>query len=475
MSTMTTEEVEISVLPHMLRSYQNQSLQWSTVLGELCDNSFDAGATQIDISFGPGARLQVKDNGNGCDDVLGMISIGHHMKQATTRSGRYGIGLKESACWMWGELLIQTTHNGVTYGARVDWETLANKDRFLVPSPTTSAANPGDPKGTLLTFRNITRSVGSYERLIDDIGYRFAPALWAGARIFVDHPSPKKRQHRACKAWEPPANMEGVVDCRFEIGGKGVHLRAGFIPTGTTCFKVGFTYCLGHRVIEDACGLGAGGLSYARVCGVVTLADEWGVSKNKTDITDEDRDALADAVFARCKHLLERSASESDDIYNTEFNQDISARLQAIFSTRKRKEKRESPKNKSGAVEPKNSGRKRRTARKTQDGDGIEADVDLGKLTCQWLPMEDGELGDVDWHSNTIKLNKDHKWLAHLRANRNREAVVSECMWIVGHSLRDRSNKKTGDFGFTDGEKIPQWVARILSAQLATDEALSLA
>ena len=60
--------MNIGPTPEILKALkQNGGMPWLVVLGELIHNSFDAGAKQVVVTVGPGKRIVVADDGNGCN------------------------------------------------------------------------------------------------------------------------------------------------------------------------------------------------------------------------------------------------------------------------------------------------------------------------------------------------------------------------------------------------------------------------
>ena len=54
----------------MIESMRKQNLQWRTILTELIDNAFDAGANRVAISFS-NDQLEVWDDGAGRGGIAG--------------------------------------------------------------------------------------------------------------------------------------------------------------------------------------------------------------------------------------------------------------------------------------------------------------------------------------------------------------------------------------------------------------------
>ncbi len=113
--------MNIQPKPAMLDSKRNANMGWPIALSELIDNAFDAGATNVSIRFGPGKRVSVTDNGCGCDSPESMLTLGDHYRRKSTRLGRYGVGAKDAALWLWGKWVIKTTVADTCLKFSIDW------------------------------------------------------------------------------------------------------------------------------------------------------------------------------------------------------------------------------------------------------------------------------------------------------------------------------------------------------------------
>lgn len=451
------------ISPEILESIHAQPMQWMTALGELCDNSFDAGAGRIAICFEPKKGLTVTDDGAGCDNIEKMLTLGDHYHQSTTKLGRWGVGLKEAACWLWGELQIETVFKGTRHKACIDWGKLSKQDHWIVPDPISSDAKDG--QGTSLRFRNTVKSPPSDpKRICEELGYIFAPALKSGRQIAVKY---KKRKPILCTAWELP-DFEETVQERFEINGKRVHLKAGIVAMGATNPRKGFSFIHAHRIICNS-GLGSNGLSVSRICGIVELDTSWTLGKNKTEIVDTDQEELEGEIFKRCERLLLSAASQAEILRNSALEEEVSGALRTMLQEQSRREKREKGTGGTGAVSPKGSGRRRRKARQTQPGEGIDSRCNVGQMRMEW-EAGGSTIGRVDLPGNCVYLNESHARLSRHRLDGNTGAIVDHCMNLLAYEVFERGQRDRFPFS-RDHETFVDALSHVLNGQQLTDDA----
>lgn len=430
--------------PALLESYRAQPHSWNIICGELIDNSFDASATGVEIHFGGNKSLDVIDDGNGCSDISKMLTLGAHFRQSTTRLGRFGVGLKEAAACLWGTLTIETTHKGLTRTAMVDWSALSKKSDWMIPDPV--ARQSTGKRGTTLKFRNIARNYpSSYEKLAEELGYTFMPALQSGRQVKISF---KKRQPILCKPYQLPP-LQNVVATEIEVDGKRVSIHAGIVEIGHVNRRPGFAFVYGHRVIMNS-SLGSNGFSTARVSGIIELKSGWTLSKNKTSLIDND-EALADAIYYELKDMLALAQNQAitltGEAFTKELNERFHVALGALVKSQNKKERRDkpSPENKQeGTVEKKDSGRKR-TPRKTQPGSRLANEAESfargGKI--DWRPFDNDTFGEVDLAGSVIWLNENNKTLLAYRSSDNKDAVLNVAMGVFvaevfHHEQRDK-------------------------------------
>ena len=461
-----------NIPPSILRSLNAQPMQWKVALGEACDNSFDSGANWLRIAFHGDKQVEIADDGGGCNNIEAMLTIGSHYKQANTKLGRFGVGLKELACWLWGELVIQTINGGVMRKAAIDWERLARAPDWNVPDPTEKPVGDRQERGTKLLFRKTVRNrPGDMTVLADELGYLFAPALWNGKQIAIE--SGKKKLTVA--AWKLPEFDGDIVRDDFSVNGKRVELTAGVVATDHTNLRKGFTFIHEFRVLLNS-ALGSGGKSVSRVCGTVVLGPEWKLGKNKDAIQDSDDQmkALEQAIYLRCQAVLTRGERQSTMLRNSAFEGAVTTALRGLFSAvvddnADRKAKRSSPESETGTVKPASTGRRHRSARNQQAGQTFNGRANLAGIRFEWESRQDGMIGRADIPGNVVYLNDNHNRLIHHRERDNVDAIADLCCVILSEEvIRNRESSKLPIVrDFTD---ITSAISEVLRRQQETDE-----
>lgn len=455
-----------NITPALLNAIHAKKLVWHEALGELCDNSLDAGATRVEIRFEKKKTLIVRDDGSGCRDIERMLTLGDHFKHSTTQLGRYGVGLKEAACWLWGELKIDTHFNGVRRTARVNWPHLAKQTNWELPDP---VERPTDLHGTTLVFRNYTRTAPDYAALAGEIGYRFTPAIQSGKQIVIEG---QRKTAIVCTPWRMP-DLEQIVQDTFSVNGKRVKLNAGIVKEGQRNVKPGFSFAHRHRIITNS-ALGDGGLGVQRICGLVELDGRWKLGTNKTEIVDECQDELAEAIYVRCESILKSAAQQAQVLRNSELEAAVTEELQMLLSnTANSKARRNASENTVGGKKPTGNGAKHKRAAKTQPGERFIARCRVGMIRMEWQERDDDLLGSVDLPGNVIYMNSSHPRLQKHRQSENTAAIVDNAMHLLAFVAIEDEQSNRFEFA-RNHEGFIAAVSSVLSAQQHADEATKL-
>lgn len=412
--------------PSLLNGERSVNRTWLQVLSELIDNSFDAGGLKVTIAFGPGRHLCVSDDGRGCDSPEAMLTLGKHYRHPSTRLGRYGIGLKKAACWLWGTMHIETVTGNHRYIFSVTWPELAKQAEWDIPDPIVTSSN--GERGTRITFSQIVHRLpnpADYVRLADDLGYTFAPGLLRGYQIRLTFP---KRKPIVAKPYQLPP-LEDVIQDEFRLDDRGVRLHVGIVQEEHENPRPGFAYCHHHRVIITS-ALGAGEYSTSRIAGQVFLDDSWHLSAHKDDISSR-KEELGESIFQRCQVILGKAQRQATAVSSQAFDKKLNEQLHAAVKNlaRNKKARRKPPENANGAIEPKDGTKKHKRARRTQHGDRL-SDEQIGKLRIDWKAIEAETLGDVDFDGARIWLNSRNAYLERLRQKENDAALLNTALGI---------------------------------------------
>jgi hypothetical protein len=424
------KDMDMSPDVEQLTSLQRAKLGWFPAIGELIDNSLDAGAMKIELEWKATRgekEFIIRDNGRGVEQPDLMFKQGSHQKHPTTRVGMYGVGLKHAAAWMWGVVRVKTIHGGMQATLGVDWEhqlkigSWSSKPPRYIPTSM--------PSGTIIRFSGIDRKVDSYRELIDFIGYTFAPAIRGGVNIIVRYP--KNSDGHTCNAWELPPCTD-VVSKEFEVDGKTVRLVAGLVREGEPNDHFGFNVYFAHRFLFNTDGGFGERSGVSRVCGAVELVDGWRLGTNKTELANtSDLHRLNESIAAHCSSLFDKAAAISEHLCNSALTRELNEMMQETLGILK-KEKRDSTKEQSGTVSPADSGKQRRRASKTQDADGgIIAKVKERGLIIEWAPVHGNLMGYLNYEGNRLFLNQDHNLLAAWKRDGNSKAIHAICLSLV--------------------------------------------
>lgn len=407
--------MNITPPPTYLNALTQQTLSWRDALGELIDNSLDVNATRIEIEF-LGKTLTVKDDGEGCDDIARMLTLGYHVRGTHTKLGRYGVGLKDAAIWLAPRFDITTIHHGIRRDCTVDWDLLLRSATWDIEDPTTAPVKT--QSGTVFVFRGLRKKAyPNFDALIENLGFVFMPALRSGKQIVFRY-----RGHQTvCTPYELPP-LEHIVEDEFEVNGKVARLRAGVIKDGSTNKHPGFILIHYHRVIEET-SVGANGYSTSQITGTVELDKKWDLGKNKSKLTDVDAEALGEAIYTRCREMLEYAAQRARNINLDNLTGKIQGLISDSLSEVTGKEQRHKGAG-SGRVHPVSGPTQRTNVVKLQVGDK-HLKSRSGSVSLDWNAYGDQRLGEVDLTARRITLNLDHPALVRMRLVDNADAIAS--------------------------------------------------
>lgn len=433
---METNNQRIEFIPgtESLDAMRNEPLVWKDCLSELIDNSFDAGATRVVITLDP-RTVTVQDDGVGCDDMRAMLRQGHHRATGTTRSGRYGMGLKNAVIWLWGTTDIVTRHKGIQRSTHVDWKRVRSSGEWATEMEQRST----NEIGTIIRCSSICRSMPDYQNLVDEIGFIFSPALrHLGKQIVIR----TTKKIYTCSPYELPARDQ-VIEDEFNVEGKSVRISIGIVKEGHKNEKQGFIYHFAHRVLMVS-AMGAGGYSVSRIAGLVHLGREWDIAKNKNGLTDESRDVLAEEIFDRSKDILMRAQQQASMLQLKELSARVEQHIKdMILAVLDKKERRKSRVKQTGTVLAQGTEATRKRAEETQPGTKKLLTKASSGITIDWNTDEKRtEMGQVDLMAKPprVTLNLANAMIKRLSHTSNEDGIAIAAIWLYNLQAWDTSN-----------------------------------
>lgn len=411
------EQMEISPdVQGTIAGKRNEHFRWISTLGELIDNSFDSGATTVEIDV-VGRAVTVTDNGNGCGDFRAMLTMGKHWKQKTTRLGRWGVGLKDAAWMVGGPTRISSVKDGIKRTLTVNWDLLSE---WKLPKP---FEEPTTERGTKISFLRIDRRMPdgkAFEDLVSEIGFIYTPAIKSGRQIVIRRG--KSAPIVVGRFLLPKTDPDNTVDTSVIVDGKRVRIHVGVVVGENP--RPGINYVHDFRVIIPSTALGCGGHGTRNIAGWVSLDEGWTLSRNKDDVSLH-KEELGEAVFGAIRHIVAKASSHEMTLHSSSLAANLTSAFRSLIGGEK--ERRDSPKNNTGAVEPKNTGRRRLQFTKSQPG---SSGTKAGRFTIQFGNVQDGAIGRVDYDGGLITLAENNLAIDQLKNDGNEHALLAIAVWL---------------------------------------------
>lgn len=434
-----TKEIDITPKTHILTSMARQDMPPSLAIVELIDNSLDAKGHENRVDYDVSNHvITISDDGVGAPDPSAIVTMGEHDSEGRDTSGRYGIGAKDAIMALGTAVEVVTVRNGLRRTVRADFDEILATGRWVAREDQEEVA-VGTHSGTAVRICNVNRKIYP-QPIADKLAATFAPALRRGKRILVNG-----------IAVEAPAEVD-VTD-RVQGGGmfglKQYRYWAGIKRDGQ---KVdgGWRFEFKNRVLDSTPSnrsYGTQDMDTHKFYGVITLLEpedaehdeRWSVNKHKTS-ADELED-LCELIFPCVKELLAQAAEEHALTLESDIADEVGRQLTEALSESQMKKERRRPgteENHPGAILPRNTGKRRRRARSTQEGDGSVTVVDdfSGKRFSIIMVEEDDRFGWVEGNrkSNKVYLGRQHDyWQVHAK---DRDLVkLSAMALLTGHAL----------------------------------------
>jgi len=432
-----TKEIDITPKTHSLVSLRRQDMHPWLAVCELVDNSVDAQATTVIVNWDPAAKsLSVIDDGVGAPNPAALVTLGDHDSEGRPTSGRYGIGAKDAVLALGTAAEVSVVRNGLRRVVRADFDEIRQSGRWVAREDQHEASE-SDATGTMVKVIGVDRKI--YLMAIwDRLSKTFAPALRRGISILL-----------ASQPVTPPPAVQ--VDERREgsgeFRGKQFAWWAGIKRDGQNV-SGGWRFAFKGRMLEEnSCNrsYGTAGMDIHKFYGEITLIEPdqpddeelWLVNKHKTS-ADELQD-LCEDIFPSIRDLLERCAEEHSLTLEAAIADDIGRGLTEALSEASRvREKRSIPEEEQhGTVLPRNTGRRRTRAAKTQHGQGSISGRDpLSGKKFSIHFADDETFGYVTGsrQANVVYLGKLHPyWQVH---GQEREIVQCAAMaMLAGHAV----------------------------------------
>lgn len=442
------------------------SFTWKKMICELIDNSFDADASSVCIEFPGGKVFRIKDNGSGTDDIMRLVTLGQRKDHATNDVGKYGVGCKLALIWLWGTSIIETRTVDHQQSLEIHWENIAEGLAQYPTTPELNSAVTFSGTGTRIECRG-ERSYPKIQSLSQSLAATYTPGIELGKQLSI---KADDGGARPIKPREWP-KVTKFLDDTIEAAGRPVRIRMGIVPQGVVNpYSEGFSFERTYRVIKEST-LGANGFAVSRLAARITLGKEWELSTNKDDFT-EYQDELAEAINNRCHEIMAEASEQAVSIEDNSFNKEL-AQIVQEGTKRKRRESRPGEGDTSGAVPPKNTGRKRESAKESTDEDGSvigEGGKNSRKrgFTIETYVDQCGSMtfGRYDADGNRVRLNTGNPWLCEMHRSRNSNALLPVVYGILADAAHRRESAKVPLFIDQGEDLVSQWGSAVASAAL---------
>ena len=439
----------------MLYQMHHRHRTWHTCMAEMIDNSLDAGAEQVIIE-GHGGKLEISDDGCGATEekMLAMVHLGQHEEHDDNPDaiGRYGIGAKDVATWVWACQTIFSAVDGAEYWLRLNWPTLR---KWTTPAPTCEHrvqhnSLPVREHGTLVRFTAMKRKFPSgkpFQSLCSQLAVMFGPGLRSGKRITLQNGN---SDLCVLTANDPPSLESDLqVNSEYKVGLYRATLFAGVVQGSSPNPEYGVNINYGHRVVDRNTGFGCNGYNTGQLYARLTLyGTAWPLetNKGKIDVVDElCYRELEEWVFVLLQPLLERARIQELSTNVGELQSILTERLQMTMHNLKGKR---AARENSGTptVKPISEGGKHKRIRNTQPGQR-KIRPPAASLTVFFTHMGDkGKVANVDLTQGSVYLNLDHPAIGEAVYSQPRgdELLLSLAFASVAHEWVDGSTDRDG-------------------------------
>jgi hypothetical protein len=479
---MSTTTANIAPTTELIRAYRAKDYSWKEMLGEFIDNSIDADAENIEVHIERPSSgrsdwvesIAIIDDGNGCGSLQDLFRLGRHNADANTQIGEYGVGAKEMQMALADRVVAFTRSNGSVskcdvdfreIGERQDWQiqVVEKEDPDHAKSPPTGFPDSAlDEGGTGMCIRlevGKSKRLNSHrlERAIQSLSHQYRPALNEGRSITIIDDGEK----HDLSAWEWP-ELEKEQSFEVDLPSGTAQVTAGCLPSRDDP-RSGVHFVFGPRVIssrEKSIESTDGPISLPPTFfAYVDLGDGFTLSTNKTSVQ---RSGEIERVIAdQTEDVVGYCRQHSEQLKITKLETGLLDELQEIT----RKEKRNSGKRntQNDGVSPKDTGKTRENASKTQTGDGSARGKGKGKkltgLDIEIGPQSTDEFIDYvvvnDGWKLKLFVNSEHEAFIERSLDEIRDICAGVVATLVHFGdLPQRTNRVFSKAGILPGEPL---------------------
>lgn len=414
------EHIDLTPEPRILEALKSSDISNLSILGELLDNSFDWGSTRIAVSFDNG-ELTVEDNGAGCIDMQKLLTLGAF--QGIGRTGRFGVGLKQSSYSLGDDLYIESAQGGKLVTYHVHWPTFT----WIMPRPRlVDYDGPSFMRLRIGTTDSKRLSRMQLKDVQDKLRLMYYPALKARHTIILGGIS---LQPVEFPILDSKLQQSGVFE-----GGR-YKLTAGLFSNTQKTWHYGFNIAFRDRLMvigmKDVYGDydPQGFFAYLEL--IEDATSHWKLNLNKNGALNQE--GLVESLFPVIEPLLQQAQKRYEDVHDRDLISKIEAELNAMMGGRPRKERRNPPAHHGTRPNGNGKGSPRQQASQTQTGNGsVSEDCnpgDNGRCTGYRISFshEGPEIASVDLGQKLtfVRFYPEHQAVSQWRRTQDhRELLV---------------------------------------------------
>jgi Histidine kinase-, DNA gyrase B-, and HSP90-like ATPase len=328
----------------LLEAMQARDFQggWVGALSELIDNSFDAGATEVDIDWVNGLNrvLTITDDGVGVGDLTRLFSLGRGERAPGEKTGVWGVGGKAAQLWASSEVEIWSLHDDMVAHDRIVWEEhFGDETPLMIDTtfrPSTTRNTPeklrANGHGVCIRMKVLTGRRFHADRLVKHLAEQY-PRLSEERKRIVFQGAELRL------GWKVQAGFETFdVVIPYKDTELTARVVAGLVPDELRDKQPSkVMVCYGPRRIcltRDCYGSYSGD----GVSGILLLGGGWHaaqlLSEMKTSIVDDDVwEQLMHAVYEHLEPILKQAKGRSINLKFREMSEALTAAFQKPVQT----------------------------------------------------------------------------------------------------------------------------------------------